>query len=92
MPQPLLALILYSIVAIRFYTKVQDMNSNEEDYWQDQFINFIFATVICSCIPWLISDMSESSERWPEILHYVVVVFDLLIGGLFAFFLCRRKK
>lgn len=91
MPHSLLSLLVYSIIAIRYYAAPKDEDPSNLGIWQDHFIRFILAAVILSCVPWLISDMSGFSEQWPKVLHYVVVGSVLLIGT-FVSLLIRRKK
>lgn len=91
MPRSLLSLLVYSVIAIRYYAAPKDEDPSNSDIWQDHFITFILAAVILSCVPWLISDMSGFNERWPEVLHYVVVGSVLLIGLFVYRFVCRKK-
>lgn len=91
MPGSFLALVLYSIIAIRFYATPQDENPSEEDIWAHRLIGILITVIILSCVPWFISDLSESNAAWPRILHSVVVLSILLIGWL-VHFLSHRKK
>ena len=91
MPSSFICILLYSVIAIQFYATPQGEDPSKEDVWAHRIIGIVLAVIMLSCIPWFISDISGSNERWPEILHDVVVGSVLLVG-LFAYLLYRRKK
>lgn len=91
MPRSFLSLVLYSIIAIRFYATPQDENPSNEDIWAHRLIGILITVIILSCVPWFISEISGSSAAWPEMLHDVAVGSVLLIGT-FVCLLIRHKK
>lgn len=91
MSRSFLSLLLYSIIAIRFYATPQDENPSKEDIWAHRLIGILITVIILSCIPWFVSEISENSAIWPEILHDVVVG-SILLMGLLVYLLSRHKK
>ncbi len=88
MPRSLAALLLYAVIAIKFYATPKEENQSREAIWENRLIASMLAAVILSCVPWFISDITESRARWPELLHDAVLFSALLSGYL----LVRRKK